>query len=58
MDKYGEFALIDTIASKYSYTHDQVFNLSWREAFTIIALGRERAYIEARVQELKSAQKS
>ena len=53
MEKYGEFVLIDSIAQKYGYTHDQVFNLSWREVFTMVALGREQAYIENRATELK-----
>lgn len=45
LDKYGEWALIDSIAMQYSYTHDEVFALSWGEAMTIIAYNRERAYI-------------
>jgi len=53
MDKYGEFVLIDKIAKHYSYTHEQVFNLSWREAYTIIALNREQAYIEHKATEAK-----
>lgn len=53
MVKYGEFAMIDKIAKDYAYTHDEVFDLSWREVFTIIALNSERAYIEARAGKLK-----
>jgi len=53
MDKYGEFVLVDSLALKYGYTHEQVFNLSWREAFTMLALGREQQYIEARASDLK-----
>lgn len=53
MDKYKEFPMIDTLARNYGYTHAEAFNLSWREAYTIIALNRETAYIEAMAQEMK-----
>ena len=52
-EKYGEFPIIDKIAAKYSYSHDQVFNLSWREVFTMVALGREEAYVENLANEMK-----
>ena len=52
MAKFGEFTLIDTMCLNYNYTHEQAFNLSWSEFMTIIALGREKAYIEAEVQKL------
>ena len=53
MDKYGEFVIVDSLAKTYGYTHDQVFDLSWREAFTMVALNREQQYIESRAAELK-----
>lgn len=53
MQKYGEFVIIDNLAIRYNYTHDQVFDLSWREAYTMIALGREQQYIESRASEMK-----
>ena len=53
MDKYGEFAMLDKIAKIYGYTHEQVFNLSWREAYTIHALNKEQQYIELKAGELK-----
>ncbi len=53
MEKYGEFVFIDRIAKEYKYTHDQVFNMSWREVYTILALNREQGYIEHKVDELK-----
>ncbi|GAG36376.1 unnamed protein product [marine sediment metagenome] len=53
MKKYGEFAMLDSLAIKYNYTHDQVFNLSWREAYTMMALGREQLYIETKASEMK-----
>jgi len=53
MDKYGEFIIIDKLAKDYGYTHDEAFNLSWRQAYTIIALNREQAYIEYKSAELK-----
>lgn len=46
--------MLDKIAKDYGYTHDQVFNLSWREAYTIHALNLERNYIDAKVSELKT----
>ncbi len=58
MKKYGEFTLVDRIAKEYNYTHDQVFDLSWREAYTIIALGNERQYIESRAMALKQQSES
>ena len=53
MKKYGEFAMLDKIAKDYNYTHDQVFDLSWREVITILALNNERAYIESRAGKMK-----
>lgn len=53
MKKYKEFPLIDSLARTYSYTHEQAFNLSWREAYTMIALNREQAYIEHVASEMK-----
>ena len=53
MDKYGEFVLIDKLARDYAYTHDEAFDLSWRQAYTIICLGREQSYIEYKSSELK-----
>jgi len=44
---------VDKIAKDYGYTHEQVFNLSYREAYTIIALNREQFYIEQKTSELK-----
>jgi len=29
-----------------AYTHENVFNLSWSEVMTIVALGKDRSYIE------------
>ena len=37
--------LIDSIAEKYNYTHDDVFMLSWGEVMTMISYNREKAYI-------------
>jgi len=54
LNKYGEFIIIDKIAKEYGYSHDDVFNLSWREVYTIVALSREQAYIEAKATRLKS----
>ena len=51
--KYGEFMLLDRIARDYRYSHDEVFNLSWREAYTIHALGLERNYVESKAGEMK-----
>lgn len=45
--------MLDKIAQDYAYTHDQVFKLSWREAYTIHALGLERNYIESKATKLK-----
>ncbi len=45
--------LIDKIAKDYNYTHDEVFDLTWREAYTIHALTLERNYVESRAGELK-----
>ena len=45
--------LLDRIAKDYGYTHDQVFDLSWREAYTIHALNLERNYIEIKSGEMK-----
>jgi len=53
LDKYGDFALIDMIARNYTYTHNQVAELSWREVMNITALSRERAYVEAKTYEIK-----
>ena len=58
MNKYGEFAMLDKIAKEYGYSHDQVFNLSWREAYTITALNAERSYIEAKAGEMKREHES
>ena len=55
MKKYGEFILVDSLAKTYNYTHDEVFNLSWREAYTMIALNREQKYIDAKAGEMKRA---
>jgi len=55
MKKYGEFVLIDSLAKTYNYTHDQAFDLSWREAYTMLALNREQKYIEAKAGEIKRA---
>lgn len=53
MKKYGEFVLIDHLATKYNYTHQDAFELSWRTAYTIAALGREQAYVESVATEMK-----
>jgi len=47
LDKYGEFVIIDTICLNYNYTHEQVFNLSWSEVMTIIALNKDKSYIDS-----------
>lgn len=54
MDKYGEFPIVNKLAKEYAYTHDQVFNLSWREAYTILALDKEQRYIEYMATNMKS----
>ena len=43
LEKYGEFVIIDTICLNYNYTHEQVFNLSWSEVMTIIALNKDKS---------------
>jgi len=50
-DKYGEFALVDSLAKTYNYTHEQVFKLSWTEAMTMIAYNREYNYVDAKARE-------
>jgi len=56
--KYGEFMLLDRIAKDYNYTHDEVFDLSWREAYTIHALTLERNYVEGRASQMKRTHES
>ncbi len=53
MVKYGEFVIIDRIAGNYNYKHAEVFEMSWRDVYTIMALNREQAYIEYKATELK-----
>ncbi len=53
--KYGEFAYIDLLAITYSYTHDQVFNLSWSEAMTMLAYNKEKDYVEQKVRQIQEA---
>jgi len=57
LKKYGEWILIDKIARTYSYSHDEVFALSWTEAMTIIAYNKESNYIEHKANEYKRATK-
>jgi len=52
LDKFGEFPLIDFLASTYNYTHEQVFLLSWSEALTMIAYNREKAYVNHKAQDI------
>ena len=53
MEKYGEFPVIDKLASDYGYKHAEVFEMSWRDVYTIVALNREQNYIEYKATELK-----
>ena len=53
LNKYGDFAYIDQIASSYNYTHEEVFLLSWDEVLTIIVYNREKNYVEQTAQTLK-----
>ena len=53
LKKYGEWVLVDKIARTYSYSHDEVFALSWTEALTIIAYNRESNYVEHKTNEIK-----
>jgi hypothetical protein len=53
LNKYGNFAQIDAVAKQYSYTHEQVFWLSWHEVMNIISFNRESMYVELTAQEIK-----
>ncbi len=53
--KYGEFTYIDLLATTYNYTHDQVFNLSWSEAMTMLAYNKEKDYVEQKVRQIQDA---
>jgi len=55
LDKYGEFAHIDVLAKMYNYTHDQVFNLSWSEAMTMLAYNKESSFVEQKVNQIQQA---
>ncbi len=46
LDKYGEFVVLDTLCLNYNYTHEQAFHLSWSEVMTIIALNKDKSYID------------
>ena len=56
LDKYGQFVIIDTICLNYNYTHEQVFMLSWSEVMTIIALNKDKAYIDAELHKANMKQ--
>ena len=56
MSKYGEFVIIDTICLNYNYTHEQVFNLSWSEVMTIIALNKDKSYIDGEMHKANMIQ--
>lgn len=58
LEKYGEFPLIDKLAKEYNYTHEQAYNLPWRVAYTIMALGRETSYIENEASRQKNRDKA
>jgi hypothetical protein len=52
LNKYGDFTIVNKLAKDYNYTHEDAFNLSWRVAFTILALDKEQLYIETRAAEM------
>ena len=56
LEKYGEFVIIDTICLNYNYTHEQVFNLSWSEVMTIIALNKDKSYIDSELYRVNMKQ--
>ena len=56
LEKYGEFVIIDTICLNYNYTHEQLFNLSWSEVMTIIALNKDKSYIDSELHRVNMKQ--
>ena len=49
--KYGEFVIIDSLAKQYSYSHEDVFKLSWGECMNLVAYNREYSYVENKARE-------
>ena len=55
LEKFGEFAHIDSLAKTYGYSHEQVFKLSWSEVMTFIYYNKEYSYVESVAHDIKLA---
>jgi hypothetical protein len=53
-DKFGEFGIVNRIAKDYGYTHAEVFDLSWRLAYTIMSYDKTQSYVEFTATKNKS----
>ena len=53
-DKFGNFGILNKLAKDYNYTHAEVFDLSWRLAYTIMAYDKTQNYVEYTATKNKS----
>lgn len=54
MKPHGDFVTIDTLVKTYpAYNHDDVFNLTVSEVYSMTLLNRQQAYISSRANEIR-----
>lgn len=56
---YGELLTIDNIVRLYpgTYTHDEVFNLNCHFVYQLMAMNKQRNYVETQSQKMRRKSK-
>ena len=58
MKPFKGVMLIDSLAKRYNYTHEQAFNLPLAEAYLFIFKDKTERYLQERMSEIKQQMES